>query len=299
MIKRFRRRIYYYGAWVISKLVLLIPYKWAVGFISTFFGSIAPYLTRDASDIARANLHLAFGDMPKEKIDRIVRNVFINQAKNFFELANFPKLDDKFLSEISSIDNVDLIMEGIKKGRGILFVSAHTGNWEITAAAVAKLGVKVNVVAKKIYIDGLNDMLVNYRRQKNVNVILRESKDSARQLLRALKNGEIIAMLIDQDTNVPSVFVDFFGHPASTPSGLASLALRTHATVLIGIDCRIDKYKHKTIVRGPIEIEPTDDNAKNIIALTQKATLVLEDHIRQYPDQWVWFHKRWNTKKAD
>ncbi|MDR1951915.1 MAG: lysophospholipid acyltransferase family protein [Elusimicrobiota bacterium] len=296
MIKKIRRQIYYFGALIFSKLVLLIPYKWAVGGIAEFFGKIAPHFTRDASAIAKQNLQNSFPQKSQKQIDEIVKNVFINQTRNFFELANFPKVDLDFLKKISKIENADLIFEALKKNKGILFVSAHTGNWEITAAAVAALGIPVNVVAKKIYVEGLNDMLVGYRMKKNINVILKDSKDTARKLLRALKKGEIIAMLVDQDTDVPSVFVNFFGRKAWTPSGLASLALRTGAEVLIGIDRRDGKFNHTTIIEGPVRIETSGDFDKDVVDLTQKATSMLEDHIRKYPDQWVWFHKRWKTQ---
>jgi KDO2-lipid IV(A) lauroyltransferase len=299
MLKRVRRHFYFYGAWFFSKLVLLFPYKWSVGFAADFFGKIAPHFTRDASSIAMDNLKKSFPQKTPKQIKEIIQKVFINQAKNFFELANFPKITPEFLTQISHVENAALIKESIEKKKGILFVSAHCGNWEITAAAIAALGIPVNAVAKKIYVDELNDMLVGYRTQKNVGVILRESKDSARKLLRALKNGEIIAMLIDQDTNVPGVFVDFFGRKAWTPSGLASLALRTGATVLIGIDQRLDDFKHKTVVMGPVEISRTDDLSQDIASLTQKATSLLESHIAKYPEQWVWFHKRWQTKPED
>lgn len=299
MLKRIRRQIYFYGAWLFSKLVLIFPYKWSVGYASDFFGKIAPHFTRDASSIAKSNLEQSFPQKTPQQIQEIIRKVFINQARNFFELANFPKITADFLKQISHIENAHLIQEGIAKKKGILFVSAHTGNWEITAAAVAALGMPVNVVAKKIYVEGLNDMLVGYRTRKNVNVILRESSDSARKLLRALKRGEIIAMLIDQDTNVPSIFVDFFGRKAWTPSGLASIALRTGATVLIGIDQRLDDFKHKTVIIGPVEISRTDDLSQDIASLTQKATSLLEEHIAKYPEQWVWFHKRWQTRPDD
>jgi len=157
--------------------------------------------------------------------------------------------------------------------------------------------VPVNVVAKKIYIKELNDMLVNYRIGKNVNVILRDAPDTAKKLLKALKKGEIIAMLIDQDTKVPGVFIDFFGRKAWTPSGLAVLALRTDAEVLIGIDQRISDYGHKTIVKGPVKIEPSGDFDKDVINLTQKASSGIEDYIRNNPEQWVWFHERWKTRQ--
>ncbi|MDR3049041.1 MAG: lysophospholipid acyltransferase family protein [Elusimicrobiota bacterium] len=296
-MRYFRRRVYYVGALFFSKLVLLIPYKLIVHYGSKFIGWIAYFVTRDSSDIAKRQLKSCFPDKSAQEIEKITRNIFVNEAKNFFELANFPKLKGAFFDKISSVENSHLIKESLKKGKGVLIVSAHAGNWEITAAAVARLGVPVNVVAKKIYIDGLNNMLVNYRLSKNVKVILKDSPDTARKLLKALKNGEIIAMLIDQDTNVPSVFVDFFGKPAWTPSGLASLALKRGTDVLAGIDKRVGKYAHNTIITGPIVIEPSGNFDKDVINLTQKASLVLEEHIRQYPDQWVWFHERWKTQK--
>ncbi|MCL2144930.1 MAG: lysophospholipid acyltransferase family protein [Endomicrobia bacterium] len=298
IIKKARRKFYYYGAFIASKIILFLPYRFSIDVISVVFGKAAYYFAVGARIKAKRNLKRCFPQKTKKEICVITKNIFINQAKNFFELANFPRIDSAFLRSISSIENSHLVKEGIKKGKGILFVSAHTGNWEITAAAVADMGVPVNVVAKKIYIDGLNDILVNYRTDKNVQVILRDAPDTGRKLLKALKKGEIIAMLIDQDTNVPGVFVDFFGKPAWTPSGLAVLALRTGAEVLVGIDQRIDKYGHKTVVSGPLTVEPSGNLDEDIVNLTQKASSVLEDHIRKYPEQWVWFHERWKTKKT-
>ena len=296
--KKIRRKCYYYGAFIASKLVLLIPYRFAVGFLSEVMGVLAYYFVLGARKTARTNLKECFPEKPEKEINRIVKKIFINQAKNFFELANFPKMDAPFLNSISGFENLHLIKDAVLKGKGMLFVSAHTGNWEVSAAAIAETGVPLNVVAKKIYIDGLNDMLVGYRNGKNVKVILRDAPDTARKLLKALKKGEIIAMLIDQDTNVPGVFVDFFGKSAWTPSGLAILALKTGAEVLVGLDFRTGKYGHKTIVKGPLTVELSGNFEKDTINLTQKATAMLEEHIRQYPEQWVWFHERWKTKKT-
>ncbi|MDR3112353.1 MAG: lysophospholipid acyltransferase family protein [Elusimicrobiota bacterium] len=293
---KIRRRFYYYGALAFAKSVSLIPYKLSVGFLSLFFGKVAYYCSYSAAKIAVKNLQKTFPNKSKKEIVKIAKTVFVNQARNFFELANFPRINLGFLQSISSVENKNLIEIALQKGKGLLFVSAHTGNWEITAAAVAALGLPVNVVAKKIYIDGLNDMLVKYRESKNVKVILKDAKDTGRKLLRALKNGEIIAMLIDQDTEVSGVFVDFFGQKAWTPSGLAVLALKTGAEVLVGVDQRIGRYNHKTIIYGPVKIETTGNVEIDVVTLTQKATSILEEHIRICPEQWVWFHKRWKTQ---
>ncbi|MDR1418102.1 MAG: lysophospholipid acyltransferase family protein [Endomicrobium sp.] len=293
---KIKRRFYYYGAFVFSKVVLFIPYKFSVGFLSKFFGILAYIVAIDGKNIAKKNIKHCFPQKTDIEIRKMIIKIFTNEAKNFFELAYFPKMDSKFLRDISTVENVDIIRTSLAKGRGILFLSAHTGNWEIGAASIASLGISLNVVAKKIYIDKLNDMLVKYRTIKNVKVILRDRSDTGIKLLRALKKGESIALLIDQDTNVPGVFVDFFGQKAWTPSGLAVMALKSKADILLVLDQRLDRYRHKTVIKGPLTIESSGDFNTDVKNLTQKASSMLEEHIKQYPSQWVWFHDRWKTR---
>ncbi|MDR1243693.1 MAG: hypothetical protein LBJ79_00670 [Endomicrobium sp.] len=293
---KIRRKFYYYGALIFSKVVLFIPYKMSVGYFSKFFGILAYFVAISGKNIAKKNIKSCFPQKTNSEIRKMIIEIFSNEAKNFFELANFSRMDSKFLNNISIVENVDIIKSSLAKGNGILFLSAHTGNWEVAAASLAALGISLNVVAKKIYIDELNDMLVNYRTIKNVKVILRDRPDTGIKLLRALKNGGGIALLIDQDTNVPGVFVDFFGQKAWTPSGLAVMALKSKADVLLALDQRVDKYRHKTVIRGPISIESSGDFDTDVKDFTQKASLILEEHIKQYPSQWVWFHDRWKTR---
>ena len=296
---KIRRRFYYYGALIFSKIVLSIPYKLSVGYFSKFFGVLAYIVAIDGRNIARRNIKLCFPKKTNSEIRRMIIEIFSNEAKNFFELAYFPKMDSKFLNSISTVENVDLLKKSLKKGKGVLLVSAHVGNWEIAAASLAALGSPLNVVAKKIYIDELNDMLVNYRAIKNVKVILKERSDTGIKLLRSLKRGQSIALLIDQDTNVPGVFVDFFGQKAWTPSGLAVMALKSKADILVALDLRVDRYRHKTVIKGPLTIESSGDFNTDVKNLTQKASLMLEKHIKQYPSQWVWFHDRWKTSPKE
>jgi lauroyl/myristoyl acyltransferase len=186
-LKKIRRKIYYYGAYVFSKLVLMVPYKFSIGFLSSFFGQLAYYTAIDGARNAKANLRKCFPEKSDKDIKKTVKKIFCLEAKNFFEIANFPRMDPEFIKSIAFVENFDTIQESIKKGKRVLFASAQTGNWKITATIMARMGIQVNVVAKKIYIDGLNDMLVEYRESKNIKVILRESRDSGIKLLRALK----------------------------------------------------------------------------------------------------------------
>ena len=299
-MKKYIRKCYYYGAYIFSKTIVLLPYNFAVNKFANFMGTLVYYIVKDARLKARKHLSMCFPDKTKQEIEKIVKTIFQYETKNFIELLYFPKMSNEFFDSIASITNEqkEIFDKLLKRKKGLFALSAHFGNWEMVAAGFAKV-YPVNVVAKKIYIDELNDMLVKYRNSRKVKVILRSETSSARKMLKALKNNEIIAMLIDQDTKVQSVFVDFFGMPASTPLGLASLALKMGTPVILCLDKRLPDGKHTFIISDEI-IPPAscgnfDEDVKNF---TAKMTKYLEKYIKENPEQWVWFHERWKTKQA-
>ena len=293
-MKRIIRYFYYLAALFFFKVIQLLPYRSAVA-LGGWLGSVAYTALSDARNITERNLARAFPEKSDEEIRRIARRVFINQGKNAFELFSFPKLSKEKILELVKIDNVADLRGPIEAGKGIIMPSAHCGNWEILGASFASLGLPVNVVARRIYIDQLNKMLVGFRESKGEKVILRSGRDAARMMLKALKNREIIALLIDQDTSVPGVFVDFFSRPAWTPSGMAVLAHRTDASVVLALGVRMPDDTHRAVVK-PVEIKRTGDMEKDILETTRQITGMIEDHIRRYPDQWVWMHDRWKTR---
>jgi len=298
-MKKYIRKCYYYGAYIFSKTIVLLPYNFAVNKLAKFLGTLVYYIVKDARLKARKHLTMCLPDKTKEEIEKIVKTIFQYETKNFVELLYFPKMNDKFFDSVASMtkEQKEIFNKLLERKKGVLALSAHFGNWEILAAGVAKV-FPVNVIAKKIYIDELNDMLVKYRNSKNVKVILRSETSSARKMIKALRNNEIIAMLIDQDTKVQSVFVDFFGMPASTPLGLASLALKTGTPVILCLDKRLPDNKHSFIISEeiipPVSCGNFDEDVKNF---TAKMTKYLEKYIRENPEQWVWFHERWKTKQ--
>ena len=298
-MKKYIRKCYFYAAWLFSKLVLILPYKFTVGFLSNFLGGLAYYVVGDARNKARKHLTMCFPEKSQEEITKIIKTIFKYEAKNFFELLNFPKMSSEFFDSIAIMEQEqkDLFNKLLERKKGILALSGHIGNWEMLAAGVAK-HYPLNVIARKIYIEELNNMLVHYRNIKQVKVILRSELSSARKMLKALRNNEIIAMLIDQDTSVQSVFVDFFGRPASTPLGLASIALKVGSPVVLAVDKRLPNGKHKFVISDEIvPPESTGDFDTDVKNFTAKLTKKLEDFIRENPEQWVWFHERWKRKQ--
>ena len=293
-MKRIIRYFYYLAALFFFKFIQLLPYKSAVA-LGGWLGSVAYIVLSEARNITEKNLAGAFPEKKDEEIRRIARLVFVNQGKNAFELFSFPKLTKEKIRELVTIDNEAELIRPIESGKGIIMPSAHCGNWEIMGASLAALGLPLNVIARRIYIEQLNKMLVGFREMVGMKVILRSGKDAARMMLKALKNREIIALLIDQDTSVPGVFVDFFSKQAWTPSGMAVLALRTDAAVVLALDVRMKDDTHRALIR-PIEIKRTGDMDKDIFETTRQITRLIEDHIRNFPEQWVWMHERWKTR---
>ena len=272
-MKKYIRKCYFYAAWLFSKIVLILPYKFTVGFLANFLGGLAYYVVADARNKARTHLTMCFPEKSQKEITKIIKTVFKYEAKNFFELLNFPKMSDKFFDSVAIMEQEqkDIFNRLLERKKGILALSGHIGNWEMLAAGVAK-HYPLNVIARKIYIEELNNMLVSYRNMKKVKVILRSELSSARKMLKALRNNEIIAMLIDQDTSVQSVFVDFFGRPASTPLGLASIALKVGTPVVLAVDKRLPDGKHKFVISDEIVPPETtgdfDTDVKNFYGKT-------------------------------
>jgi KDO2-lipid IV(A) lauroyltransferase len=295
-VKKIIRQLYYAVALLFSKIVLLMPYETAVR-CGGALGLLAYHVVSDARRITEQNLAAAFPGKTAAEIKGTAKQVFINQGKNLFELFSFPKIDGEKLSGLVSIDNIGAFSEGFSAGKGFLIASAHCGNWEIMAAAIARAGVPLNVIAKRIYIEGLNRLLVGMRNLKGVKVILRSGSGAARDMLRALRNKEALGLLIDQDTDVPGVFIEFFGRKAWTPSGLATLAFRTGAAVVLALDARMPDDTHEVFITGPIQMRKSGlGPEQDLVFNTQVITSLIEDHIRKYPAQWVWMHKRWKTQ---
>lgn len=175
-------------------------------------------------------------------------------------------------------------------GRPLLIVTGHCGNWELLAAALNVRGLGMAVVARELDDPGLNARLLGLRERFGTRTILRGTPGAARQLLRTLRAGGALGMLIDQDTKVEGVWVDFFGRPAYTPVGAADMAIRLGATVLPTFIERLADGSHRAHVEPPLVI-PSDP-----VAATAAMTATIEAQIRRVPEQWVWLHRRWRRQ---
>ncbi len=259
-------------------------------------GSIAFALAARERRFALEALARAFPDASEEERRHLARASFRHLGRCAFELAAIRQIDP-VISDWIEWPEADrrLLESALARGRGVVFVSGHVGSWELLARRVALAGFPASTIAKETTDWRLTELVERFRAQGKVESIWRGQQGAAKRMLRVLKAGGILGLLIDQDTRVQSVFVPFFGHPAATPRAAADLALRTGAPVVVGF-CQRKRDGYYRLSMKEIFPVRTGDQESDAIALTSVLTKEIENAIRRSPSQWVWMHRRWKTQ---
>lgn len=291
--KRAKRFARYLGLRAALALLALLPVP-AAARLGEAFGALAFALARRERANALAALARAFPDRSDAERLALARACFRHLGRCAFELACIRQLDAEIERWVEWPDADRQVLEAaLARGKGVVFVSGHVGNWELLARRVALAGFPCQTIAKETTDPRLTALVERFRASARLRSIWRGQPGAAKQMLRALRAGEILGLLIDQDTRVQSVFVPFFGHLASTPRAAADLALRTEAAVVLGFCQREASGRYRLSMR---EVErPAADAPRAALALTEALTLGIEQAIRQAPEQWVWMHRRWKT----
>ena len=276
------------------KFLGIFSRKWAVRF-SNFFGKILFIVAKKHREITVDNLTYAFGhEKQPEEIERIARQVFINLIQIVFEIAWSLRLDDKDLFKQFKIDGYHHLKKAYEKGRGVLVLTAHLGNWELLSVLAGMFELPMSSVVRPLDFEPLDHYIHNLRSRYGGKMIPKQR--SIRKIIRCLARGEAVYLLMDQNVDwYEGVFVDFMGHRACTNKGMALLALKTGAPVV-----PVFMIREKSGLRaefGPeVVTVKTGDRQKDIEINTQEYNRVIENVIRRYPDQWFWIHQRWKTK---
>jgi Kdo2-lipid IVA lauroyltransferase/acyltransferase len=239
---------------------------------------------------AMRNLELAYPEKSPAERRAIADQVFLTIARLIWIFARFPNLNSQNIHNLIRYDGLEHYLEAKKHGRGILFATAHFGNWELSAFAHALMTEPMNIMIRPLDNPGI-DRLVEDRRQLSGNRLI-VKWDSARAVLRALRQNEAVGVLIDQNTSLQEgVFVDFFGTPACANTAFAKIAAKTGAAVIPGFAIWSDA-ESKYILKFYPPLEISGDPAED----TRRLHAVLEGVIREHPGQWLWIHRRWKTR---
>jgi KDO2-lipid IV(A) lauroyltransferase len=244
---------------------------------------------------ALKSLALAFPEKSDAERQAVARAAFRHLGAAALEVACTGALDEGLERLVAWPQEDRRVLEAaLARGKGVVFVSGHVGNWELLARRVARSGFPCQSIAKETTDPRLTELVARFRARGGVRSIWRGQEGAARAMLRALRSGEILGILIDQDTKVQSVFVPFFGELAATPRAAADLALRTGAAVVTGFCHREGEGYRLSMEEVPVP--QGEDREALAVALTAALSARIEAAIRRAPEQWVWMHQRWKTR---
>ena len=242
------------------------------------------------------NLRMALPQLSDDERYRILGGCFRNLGRLLVEFSRFPSLTRANIDKLVFYDGLENYHEALRRGRGVIFLTGHFGSWELSAFAHSIFGYPMKFVVRPIDNARVDKLITRYRTLGGNIPIQRRS--TARDILRALRQNEVVGILFDQNTTrSEGVFADFFGIPAATTSAIATLALRTGAAVIPGFLIWEEKLgKHRLRFDPPVELVETGDAAGDVVENTRAFNQILEGYVRKYPDQWLWIHRRWKTR---
>ena len=283
--------------WLFRLTILVMrPFPLKVGYaIASFMASLFYYPFRRQRRALNENLARVLGSDDKGYVDSVARRAFRNFGKYVVDFIHFPVMTREEIQRRLAFDEWEDLNKVAGFERGVLIVTIHFGNWDHGAAALAAYGYPVNAIADTFHYPKMNQLVQGSREKLGMKIIPRERVGLG--VFRALRRGEMLAMLIDVPAPDSSIQVPFFGAPAEVSSAPARIALRTGAWVVpaVVVQGPEDPAIVRPIIDVSLQYEPTGLEEEDVHRLTALIMASLERQIRRYPDQWFIFRRMWTA----
>jgi KDO2-lipid IV(A) lauroyltransferase len=288
-------KIQYAVAWAFVKALGVLPRpvaRWVAGGSVRVLLLLLPKMRKTAE----FNLRLAFPEWSDAQRQTVLNGMARNLGWMAAEFARLPSYTAENIENVVVLDGHENFLAGKSRGKGVIYLTGHIGAWELSSYAHALYGFPLHYMARPLDNAPLDAMVNEYRGRSGNKPIYKN--EAARMMMKVLKGAGTIGILADQNT-MPGegVFVDFFGTPACTTTGIARVALHTDAAVVPGYaywDENLRKYRLR--FEPPVELVRTGDAERDVRENTQRFTKVIEEIIRKHPEQWVWIHARWKNR---
>ena len=244
---------------------------------------------------ALSNLKMVYGNEKTQfECETIAQKVFIEMIKSFFDYMAYSRLTNKkHYFKLIEVEGEEHLRAAYAHGKGVICLIPHLSSWEFAAITPPMLGYETSAASQAMKQQLLQNLMVKFRSRRGMKNITREG--SYQKLIDVLHKGECLILMIDQDTKVKSVFVDFLGKPAYTPIGASRLALETDARIVPMVMTRKEDNNYRFIIYPELPTIKTGDMEFDLLENTRQQTQAIEKMVRTYPEQWVWMHRRWNT----
>jgi KDO2-lipid IV(A) lauroyltransferase len=292
-----RQRLEFIVVWVLVRALGALPRNWARA-VGAGLGTLTFALSGRLRRTGERNLEIAYPENGAEWRSRTLRQLYRNLGLHLAEFCRMSHYTPDGTHSFIRYAGLEHYLVARDRGRGVLVVTGHLGLWELSSFYHSLMGYPMSMVIRRLD-NPLVDRLVNGIRCLHGNTVLHKD-DFARGLLGAMRRGETVGILMDTNMTPPQgVFVDFFGTPACTASGLARVAMRTEAAVLPGfLTWREEEKKYVLEFGECLELVHSGDDEQDMVTNTQICTSAIEAWVRRYPEQWLWVHRRWKTRPA-
>lgn len=252
------------------------------------FGTLVYLFCGKRKSVAYANIKAAFySEKSPQEIRKIVKDAYINLVECFTEIVSVTKVDEKYVDKYINIHNLDRIEELSKHPEGVIFISAHFGNWEFNSVASSIKGFPMYFLGREQKMKRLYELINKFRESKG-NTVIRKGTD-IKKIIRVLHEGKIVGLAGDQNAGANGQLLDIFGRPASVAIGPFRIAERTGAYILPAFIHRVNGPYHDLVIEQPMKINKGED----LVPFMEKYNRLLEKHVSAHPEQWLWMHKRW------
>lgn len=254
----------------------------------------APLKIRRA--VVERQLSAVFPEKPRDEIERIARQAYGHLGRTTIETAVLPSYSAKQIVDLfEEVHGWSIVEERLARGKGLIVVTGHLGNWELGGAYLAARGLPIDAVARHMNNPLFDDYLTTTRQRIGMTVV--HDEQAVRRVPRSLRSGRAVAFLVDQGAiGLASTWVPFFGRYAKTPRGPAVFALRLGAPVVFGVALRRPSGRYQLSFE-PIDVHETGDREADVDRIVADYTAVLERWVRRAPEQYLWHHRRWKHQR--
>jgi len=258
-------------------------------------GTIAYLIPMSRKAVALHNIRQSFPRMTECEAKRLLRRVYRHFGQMFFEIPHVFRMRPHTVDKYVLFQGQEHLINAMSKKKGVFFLTAHFGNWELMSAAVSIRFGNTAVVARPADFPPMDRMISELRSRFGTEIIPKQK--GMRRILTLVKENKLVGILLDQNVDwYEGAFVPFLGRWACANKGLALLALRTGTPVIPAFPVRQRDGRYRLIFEREVELLRTGDKTRDVEDNTALFTGIIESYVRNYPDHWFWFHKRWKTK---
>jgi len=280
--KRVKRFSIYVGVVLLLSCARVLPRRVTQSLLLSL-GFLLFFLWKKVRMTMVTNLQKVYGDLIDAR--RFAFHTVMNLSRNVADFLSLPRMTDEEFEDFITVEGSTNVNRALATGRGIIAIGCHLGAWELIPAYFSQKGYRVNVVSRDFYDGRVGKAIDRIRESRGTQIIRREG--SLTRVVRALKRGECVAVLIDQHTGTKGVWIDFMGRPAYAPVGVAVLAQQT-GSVLLPVAIHRNSRGHTIMVDPPFLLDDSD-----LSEGVERCSKAVEKFITRYPKEWVWMHDRW------